>query len=64
MLNKKKVKKIFNDNKIQLPKETLVFLDSEIERMVNKWAKKCKSYNIKRLSIDLIGYIFPKTSNK
>jgi hypothetical protein len=64
MLNKNKVKKIFSDNKVQLPKETLIFIDSEVERTINKWAKKCNSYNIKRLTMDLIGYILPKTPHK
>ena len=57
MLQKTKVKEIFSKHKIQLPKETLDFLDSEVRRMVERWALSCKNNNIKRISLDLIGYI-------
>ena len=57
MLQKTKVRKIFNRHKIQLPAETLDFLDSEVSRMIERWALRCKNNNIKRLSLDLIGYI-------
>jgi hypothetical protein len=57
MLQKTKVRKVFNKHKIQLPKETLDFLDSEVSRMIERWALNCKNNNIKRISLDLIGYI-------
>ena len=57
MLQKTKVKEIFSKHKIQLPKETLDFLDSEVRRMIERWALSCKNNNIKRLSLDLVGYI-------
>ena len=57
MLQKTKVREIFNKHKIQLPAETLDFLDSEVSRMVERWALSCKNNNIKRISLDLIGYI-------
>jgi hypothetical protein len=57
MLQKTKVRKIFSRHKIQLPSETLDFLDSEVSRMVERWALSCKNNNIKRISLDLIGYI-------
>ena len=57
MLQKTKVKEIFSKHKIQLPKETLDFLDSEVRRMIERWALSCKNNNIKRISLDLIGYI-------
>ena len=57
MLQKTKVKEIFSKHKIQLPKETLDFLDSEVSRMIERWALSCKNNNIKRISLDLIGYI-------
>ena len=57
MLQKTKVRKIFSRHKIQLPAETLDFLDSEVSRMVERWALSCKNNNIKRISLDLIGYI-------
>ena len=46
MLQKTKVRKVFNKHKIQLPKETLDFLDSEVSRMVERWALSCKNNNI------------------
>tara|TARA_R100001480_G_scaffold2704_1_gene7480 strand:- start:46 stop:276 length:231 start_codon:yes stop_codon:yes gene_type:complete len=57
MLQKTKVRKVFNKHKIQLPTETLDFLDSEVSRMIERWALNCKNNNIKRISLDLIGYI-------
>jgi len=68
MLQKTKVRQIFSKHKIQLPAETLDFLDqlpaetldfldSEVSRMVERWALSCKNNNIKRISLDLIGYI-------
>ena len=57
MLQKTKVREIFSKHKIQLPAETLDFLDSEVSRMVERWALSCKNNNIKRISLDLIGYI-------
>ena len=61
MLQKTKVKKIFNKHKIQLPEDSLDFLDSEVNRMVHKWVLRCKNSNIKRLSMDLVGYVLPNT---
>ena len=61
MLQKTKVKKIFNEHKIQLPADSLDFLDSEVNRMVHKWVLRCKNGNIKRLSMDLVGYVLPNT---
>ena len=61
MLQKTKVKKIFNKHKIQLPADSLDFLDSEVNRMVHKWVLRCKNGNIKRLSMDLVGYVLPNT---
>ena len=57
MLQKTKVREIFNKHKIQLPAETLDFLDSEVSRMIERWALSCKNNNIKRISLDLVGYI-------
>ena len=57
MLQKTKVRQIFSKHKIQLPAETLDFLDSEVRRMVERWALSCKNNNIKRISLDLIEYI-------
>ena len=57
MLQKTKVREVFNKYKVQLPTETLNFLDSEISKMIEKWAIRCKNSNIKRLSLNLVGYI-------
>ena len=61
MLQKTKVRKIFSNHKIQLPADSLDFLDSEVNRMVHKWVLRCKNSNIKRLSMDLVGYVLPNT---
>ena len=57
MLQKTKVREVFNKYKVQLPTETLNFIDSEISKMIEKWAIRCKNSNIKRLSLNLVGYI-------
>ena len=57
MLQKTKVREVFNKYKVQLPIETLNFLDSEISKMIEKWAIRYKNSNIKRLSLNLVGYI-------
>jgi len=61
MLQKTKVRKIFSKHKIQLPEDSFDFLDSEVTRMIYKWVLRCKNNNIKRLSIDLVGYVLPNT---
>ena len=61
MLQKTKVKKVLSKYKIQLPSETMEFLDSAVSRMVHRWVLRCKNGNIKRLTPDLVGYVLPNT---
>ena len=53
MLQKTKVKKIFNDTGVQLPEETFIVLDDEIKRLVTRWARRSVDGNVKRLTPDL-----------
>ena len=53
MLQKTKVKKIFNDEGIQLPEETFMLIDDEVKRIITRWAKRTVEGNVKRLTPDL-----------
>ena len=57
MLQKTKVKKVFSQQKIQLPDDTFDFLENEVNKLVETWALHCKNGNIKRLTVDLVGYM-------
>ncbi len=54
MLQKTKVKKIFNDAGVQFPEETFIVLDDEIKRLITRWAKRSVDGNVKRLIPDLV----------
>ena len=53
MLQKTKVKKIFNDTGVQLPEETFMLIDDEVKRIITRWAKRTVDGNVKRLTPDL-----------
>ena len=53
MLQKTKVKKIFNDEGVQLPEETFMLLDDEVRRIITRWAKRTVEGNVKRITPDL-----------
>ena len=53
MLQKTKVKKVFNDEGIQLPEETFMLIDDEVKRIITRWAKRTVDGNVKRLTPDL-----------
>ena len=53
MLQKTKVKKIFNDAGVQLPENTFILLDDEVKRIITRWAKRTVDGNVKRLTPDL-----------
>ena len=53
MLQKTKVKKIFNDAGVQLPEETFTVLNDEVKRIITRWAKRTVDGNVKRLTPDL-----------
>ena len=54
MLQKTKVKKIFNDTGVQLPEETFMLIDDEVKRIITRWAKRTVDGNVKRLTPDLV----------
>tara|TARA_R100000306_G_C4243252_1_gene76768 strand:+ start:51 stop:242 length:192 start_codon:yes stop_codon:yes gene_type:complete len=54
MLQKTKVKKIFNDAGVQLPEETFTVLNDEVKRIITRWAKRTVDGNVKRLTPDLV----------
>ena len=53
MLQKTKVKKIFNDTGVQLPEDTFILLNDEVKRIITRWAKRTVDGNVKRLTQDL-----------
>ena len=53
MLQKTKVKKIFNDTGVQLPEEIFMLIDDEVKRIITRWAKRTVDGNVKRLTPDL-----------
>ena len=53
MLQKTKVKKVFNDTGVQLPEETFMLIDDEVKRIITRWAKRTVDGNVKRLTPDL-----------
>ena len=54
MLQKTKVKKIFNDAGVQLPEETFTVLNDEVKRIITRWANRTVDGNVKRLTPDLV----------
>ena len=54
MLQKTKVKKIFNDAGVQLPEETFTVLNDEVKRIITRWSKRTVDGNVKRLTPDLV----------
>ena len=54
MLQKTKVKKIFNDAGVQLPEETFTVLNDEVKRIITRWAGRTVDGNVKRLTPDLV----------
>jgi len=54
MLQKTKVKKVFNDTGVQLPEETFTVLNDEVKRIITRWAKRTVDGNVKRLTPDLV----------
>ena len=68
MLQKTKVKKIFSNNKVQLPDATFKILDDEIERLITRYAKRCVENNVSRLAPHLgwvaLGKLWTERSKK
>ena len=54
MIQTTKLKKKFNNKGIQLPSKTVMVLDSEIERLVDRWVHNAKESNIRRLTPELV----------
>jgi len=54
MIQTTKLKKKFNDEGIQLPTMTIMMLDSEIERLIDRWVHNAKESNIRRLTPELV----------
>ena len=56
IIQKTKVKKMFNKEGIQIPIDTLNEIDDHINREIHRYINNCKNNNIKRLKPDLLGY--------
>jgi hypothetical protein len=51
MIQVSKVKKIFNTNGVQVSAEAMNLIKEDINRQLNKMAKRCSDGNVKRLTI-------------
>tara|TARA_R100000005_G_C4977927_1_gene188684 strand:- start:654 stop:848 length:195 start_codon:yes stop_codon:yes gene_type:complete len=60
IIQKSKIRKMFNDEGIQMPIETLNMLDDHIKRELDKMITNCKNNNIKRFQSHLFGYALGK----
>lgn len=49
IIQKTKVKKLFSENGVQLPNDSLELINDHLERSVLKMARRCKEGNVKRL---------------
>ena len=56
IIQKTKIKKLFNDEGVQVNQETLDLINREILFKVKNMALRCKNGNIKRLPPNLFGY--------
>ena len=64
MIQKTKVKKVFNRAGLQISPDALEQLDYEFELIVNKWVQNTKFGNVKRLTPNLIWTALGKYNNK
>ena len=50
MIHASKVKKIFNENGIQVPTLTMNMIREDFNRHIRRMAERCKDGNVKRLT--------------
>lgn len=50
MIHASKVKKIFNENGIQVPTLTMNMIREDFNRHIRRMAERCKEGNVKRLT--------------
>jgi fructose-1-phosphate kinase PfkB-like protein len=53
MIQKTKVKKAFNTTGVQISSSALAMMNDHIAREIQKYANRCKSGNVKRLTPEL-----------
>lgn len=63
MIQKTKIKKLFNAQGIQCPVSTLNQIEEILTRQVNTMAKRCKEGNVKRLTPELMWIALGKWDN-
>ena len=64
MIQKTKVKKVFNRAGLQISPDALEQLNYEFELIVNNWVSNTKFGNVKRLTANLIWAALGKYNNK
>lgn len=64
MIQKTKIKKLFNAQGIQCPVSTLNQIEEILIRQVNTMAKRCKEGNVKRLTPELMWIALGNLNNK
>mgnify|MGYP003145777615 CR=1 FL=1 len=50
MIQKTKVKKMFNSNKVQITKDALNMIDDDFKRHIERMVNRCKANNVKRIT--------------
>jgi hypothetical protein len=63
-IQKTKVKRRFNKEKIQCPINTLNMIDEHMTRMVHRMVKNCKEGNVKKLTPELFWVALGNLNNK
>mgnify|MGYP003632040123 CR=1 FL=1 len=64
MIQKTKVKKMFNSEKIQCPIGTLNIIEEHVQRMVHRMVQNCKQSNVKKLTPELFWVALGNFNNK
>jgi hypothetical protein len=63
-IQKTKVKKLFNKEKIQCPINTLNMIDEHMTRMVYTMVRNCKDGNVKKLTPELFWVALGNLNNQ
>jgi hypothetical protein len=64
VINKVRVKKIFNDSGVQCPVSTLNIIDDILQRQIKNMVTRCLDGNVKRLTPELIWIALGNTNKK
>jgi hypothetical protein len=63
-IQKTKVKKLFNQEHVQCPIQTLNMIDEHMTRLVYKMVKNCKDGNVRKLTPELFWVALGNLNNQ